>query len=41
MDGLLMWYMNLIAVVAKAAMPLTPTLRDTILSQSKFVKMGG
>lgn len=32
-----MWYLSLIASVAKAAMPLTNTLRENILTQSKYV----
>lgn len=31
-----MWYLSLIASVAKAAMPLTSTLRESILTQSKY-----
>ena len=38
LDGLVMWYLGLISSVSKAAMPIAPTLRDTLLTQSKLVR---
>ena len=37
LDTLAVWYLNIIASTAKAAMPIAPHLRSTILAQSKYV----
>ena len=37
MDTMAIWYLNIVACTAKAAIPLSPALRDTILQQSKWV----
>ncbi|XP_064406559.1 zinc finger ZZ-type and EF-hand domain-containing protein 1-like isoform X2 [Halichondria panicea] len=36
MDTMAIWYLNIVACTAKAAIPLSPALRDTILQQSKM-----
>ncbi len=37
LDTLAVWYLSILASTAQAAMPVAPQLRDTILSQSKYV----
>lgn len=40
-DGLMMLYLNIISSVVTAAIPLTSSLRETILTQAKWVWLVG